>query len=555
MRRSICGFGLIIALLLLADTAQADQYAYQVTFTDKNNTPYSLTSPSAYLSSRAISRRAIQGIAIDSTDLPVDATYIANVLTLTGGKLHETSRWLNLCVILVDDKTQVNTLMGKPYISDVKLVGHYTTALHKSTKFQNSLALPANKSTAYGASYYSNTWPQTSMVHGEFLHNIGYTGKGKLIAVLDAGFIGVNTVNGFDSLRNRNNIADVYNFTYANSNVYNYDSHGTEVLSTMAGYVPGTYVGSAPDAMYALYVTEYNASENPLELNNLLSATERADSIGADIVTISLGYDIFDDPGDGQVFSDLDGKTTVGAKAANIATKKGMLFVATAGNEGTSPWHHILTPGDADSALTIGATDGAGNVAALSGYGPNAAGQVKPDVCAMGSPAYIINGSGAYASGNGTSFSTPQIAGWAACLWQGNPTATPAQLRQAIIKCASSYGSPDAHFGYGIPNFQCTEQVLSVLDTPPVFTGNNWMTVTPNPFSNTLTITASPAADQYVDFQMIDMTGKTLTTLHRYLYKGYNHSFDLSLPLLPAGTYILKAVSATQQNIIKLEKR
>ena len=559
MCRSMRGIGrVIIALLLLADTASATQYAFEVRFTDKNSTPYSLSSPLAYLSSRAMARRSAQGIAVDSTDLPVNATYINNVLTTTGGKFHEASRWMNMVVILLTDTSLLHNLDVVPYVKNIKLVGVYATALHKSPTPLSITPTAAHKTTAWDATYYGATWPQTALVHGDFLHNNGFIGTGKMIAVLDAGFIGVNTIAGFDNMRTSGRLVDTYNFTFANDNVYAEDVHGEEVLSTIAGNVPNSFVGSAPGAMYALYITELNGSDQPLELDNLLCAAERADSVGADIVTISLGYDLFDAPFTGQDFStEFDGKTTLAAKAANIATSKGMLFVATAGNDGipVSGWGtHILTPGDADSALTIGATDVSGNAATLSGYGPNAAGQVKPDVCTAGRPANYIDASGGYSSGDGTSFSTPQIAGWAACLWQAHPSATPYQLRQAIIRCASSYSSPGVQLGYGVPNFQCTQQILDVVTTPPPFTPSNWIIVVPNPFINELNIAASPDTDEEVDFELIDMAGRTVSSFSRFLYKGYNKPFTTYIPEVPAGIYILKAISATQQQVTKLEK-
>ncbi len=547
-------FVLLASMQSLVTSAQ-QQYAFQITFSDKNNTPYSLSTPSVYLSPRALARRTVQGIAIDSTDLPVNAAYVDSVITLTGGVFHETSKWLNMCMILLSDSSQILTLAGKPYIKDIALVGYYGSGLHH----RSSNTTPVARTTATcDLSYYGNTCPQTVLVNGNYLHDRGYNGEGKLIAVFDAGFIDVQTNPGFDSLLASGRIVDTFDFVWHDSNVFRQDDHGGMVLSTMAGYWPGTYVGSAPKASYALYLTEYDSSDEPLELDNMLCAAERADSIGADVITESLGYDIFDyPPGAGQVFSQLDGKTTIAAQAANIATKKGMLFVATAGNDGTPVpgWGtHILTPGDADSALTIGSTDNTGAVSAFSGYGPNAAGQIKPDVSAMGSSALVLT-STYFTSANGTSFSTPQVAGWATCLWQENPTATTGQIRQAIIKCASQYGSPGSQIGYGVPNFECTSQLLNVRDTPPPFTAEKWVIATPNPFTNDILLSVSPNAPGNVDFQLTDMAGRLISAELFYLFKGYNSPVILPVRALPAGIYILKATSATQQQVLKLEKR
>ena len=549
--------------LLLTNRATASQFAFQITFTDKNNTPYSLSDPLVYLSSRALARRSIQGIAIDSTDLPVNQTYVDSVLVLTGpgSVLHETSRWLNMCMILLPDSASILNLAGKSFISNITLVGYYATDLHRNsaTTGTSSNAAPAKRTTNTDSDYYGDTWLQTLMVNGNFLNDNGYKGEGKLIAVLDAGYIGTNTLPGFDSMWFSGRVVDMYDFTFRNTEVFLQADHGTEVLSTMAGYVPDTFVGTAPFAMYALYVSEYNPDDQPLELDNMICASERADSLGADVITESLGYDIFDyPPGSGQVFAtDLDGKTTVAAKAANIATKKGMLFVATAGNDGSpiSGWgNHIMTPGDADSALTIGSVDGSEDASSFSGYGPNAAGQIKPDVCGMGEGAYTFSSGGGYTTPAGTSISTPQIAGWAACLWQANPNATPYQIRQAIIKCANHYSDPGPQLGYGVPNFQCTEQALNVKDTPPPFSKTIWVIAAPNPFSDEIKLLVSPNESQDVQFTIVDMTGKEVASLQLFLYQGYNTPITIPAQELPAGIYILKAVSTTQEQVVKLEK-
>jgi hypothetical protein len=551
-----------MSLLCLKATAQ--QYAFQITFTDKNNSPYRFSDSLAYLSPRALVRRVNQHIAMDSTDLPVNPLYVDSVLSLTGGKFHENSRWLNMCIILLEDvdSAQIAHLAGKSFISDVKLVGTYTFDLHRGGgNTHQSASMPAMQRTTNSDDiYYGDTWTQTHQVNGNYLSDNGYKGQNKLIAVLDAGFIGADSHSGFDSLRMSGRLVDQYNFVTDNSGVFISDDHGTQVLSTMAGYVPDTFVGSAPLAMYALYVTEIDVNDQPLELDNMIAGAERADSIGADIITESLGYDLFLNPADGENFNtDMDGKTTVAARAANIATKKGMLFVATAGNDGSPPvpgyGDHILTPGDADSALTIGAVDYTGAPAAFSGYGPNAAGRTKPDVSALGVNAAVFNAAGGYGADNGTSFSTPEIAGWAACLWQTTPLATPYQLRKAIIQCASAYTSPGPQIGYGVPNFECTAEALSLLDTLFAFSSAEWVFATPNPFTDQLKISASPAMAGNVRFQLFDIAGKVMTDTQQYLYQGYNAPVYISIPALPVGTYMLRVASASQIQTLKLEKR
>ncbi len=546
-----------LCLIVVSDTADAMQYAYQVNFSNKNGTlPFS--DSLTFLTTRSLARRASQGIALDSTDLPVTKAYVDSVLHVTGGKLHCTSKWLNLCVILLSDSSQIHNAEALAFVGSTRLVAVYSGILHKEPVAdgdESTLGATFAARTTSGSGYYSQTWNQTTMVNGDYLHDIGFKGAGKLIAVLDAGFAGTNTHVGFDSLRTSGRIVDSHNFTLASSGVYAYDSHGTEILSTMAGYVPNTYVGSAPLASYALYISEDDNSEQPIELLNMLAASERADSIGADIITSSLGYNTFDNTAYNLVYAtDIDGKTTIAAKAANIATQKGMLFVASAGNEGDNSWMHILTPGDADSALTIGNVNSSGVNASTSGYGPNAAGQVKPDVCALGEPGAVFNSTGGYIADNGTSISTPEIAGWAACLWEAVPGATPAKLRNAIIRCASRYTSPGTQIGYGIPNFKCTAIDLDVIDTPIPQTAELQVLV-PNPVMENINIIITLQSPQEVFFRLTDLAGKEVMVFSSTFASGKNAAITYNVANLPGGIYFLKAVTSTQQQVLKVIKQ
>ena len=62
----------LLLALIMCNESFAVQYAYVVRFADKTGTPYVITTPTSFLSPRAISRRASQGIAVDVSDLPVN---------------------------------------------------------------------------------------------------------------------------------------------------------------------------------------------------------------------------------------------------------------------------------------------------------------------------------------------------------------------------------------------------------------------------------------------------------------------------------------------------
>jgi len=261
------------ALVLLAGGVSAKQYTYIVRFVTKEGTPYSVSSPTQFLSQKAIARRHLQGISIDSSDLPVNPAFVDSVLQLTGATSRGTSRWLNMCVVAVEDTSAMAGLYGKSFIRSVTpLFAQPGITTRVSVKPTSNL--PAKKATG-SPSFYGNTWQQTSLVHGDPVHDAGYTGSGKLIAVLDAGFIGTDTHPGFTDMWVAAHVVDKRNFVQGNDQVFVSDSHGTKALSTITGHVSGTYVGSAPDASVALYVTEDNSSETPVEMTNMLLATER----------------------------------------------------------------------------------------------------------------------------------------------------------------------------------------------------------------------------------------------------------------------------------------
>lgn len=539
------------------------QWAFRVSFTDKNGT-LPLNNPLAFLSQRAIDRRTTYGIAIDSADLPVSPAYVRNVLTLTAGVLHTTSKWYNNCVILLKDSSQIVNLQNIPYISSVTYVAHYDSSLHYkqsgNPKFAAEHGMQHKGTKATGQpSYYNQTWTQTHLVNGDCLHDQGFKGQGKLIAVLDQGFTEANMHFGFDSLMQSGRLIDSFNFVFHMDSVFRISYHGTEALSTMAGYIPDSFVGSAPLAEYALYLTEDIRTEQPIELDNMEAGMERADSIGADIISSSLGYNTFDAPFTSFTYADLDGKTTSVTQATNLATTKGILCVISAGNEGTTAWHNILTPGDADSALTVGAVNSSGIPASFSGYGPNAAGVTKPDVCAQGVATMVFLPGNDFGPYDGTSFAVPQIAGWAACLMQYAPSpATPYQIRMAIDSSADHFTNPGTQLGYGVPDICAASLVIfdpNHVSAAPL-TQQAWMDIYPTLFhsGDDIRIEINSSVQQTVSFVLTDLRGAILTSFSKEVPRGNSNQYWKTPPYLSAGMYILQAVSAdgkVQKKLVK----
>ncbi len=536
-----------------ADAAPA-QYAFRITFTDKSGAP-AISATSSWLSARALARRAAFGIALDSTDRPVSPRYIDSVLSLTGGKLHNTSRWLNQCVVLLTDSSKITGLAGRNWIGSIAWVGYFASGLHKSApsgginpKSEATYALPgiSTGKTTGSPAYYGSAYGQVALVHGDSLHDQGYRGQGKLIAVLDEGFTEVNTHPGFDSMRQSGRLLETYNFVRDTPFVYGYGTHGTSCLSTMAGIVPGKYAGTAPDAMYALYVTEDGSFTDAIyELDNLVAGLERADSIGADVISCSLGYNIFTSPYYSVLNkADLNGHTTIVARAANMASAKGIIFTVSAGNEGANSWAYIVTPADADSALTVGAVTSSGGPVGFSSPGPNASGRIKPDVCLQGEATALFVGGNAIGTSGGTSFAAPQAAGYAACLLQAFPSLQPALIRIAIDSSAHLARNPTPKLGYGIPDFRWAQQFLGRF-VPPAPGG---VRVFPNPFGKDFSVIL-PTAASAADIRVYDVSGRQVT-----IQQNRVAGFVSVTPTgsMPAGIYMVSIVADGQRYVHKL---
>ena len=198
--------------------------------------------------------------------------------------------------------------------------------------------------------------------------------------------------------------------------------------------------------------SEEYLTESPKEMDNLVAALEKADSLGVNIFTVSLGYYYFNNHEWDIPKSSLDGKSHRASRAATIAARKGMLVCIAAGNEANKEWQTIGVPADADSVLTVGAVGTDSVIAAFSSIGPTADGRTKPEVCAVGVSAALITPEGKIERSNGTSFATPLLAGLAACLWSALPSENAMQIRSRIIRSAHRYYSPDNTYGYGIPD-------------------------------------------------------------------------------------------------------
>ncbi len=450
---------LLFTLIFFFACANA-QTRYLVRFKDKGTNPFSIANPGQYLSARAILRRTRFNIVVDSTDLPVTPRYVDSVRLAGAVTILNVSKWLNEVAIRTTDPTALTKINALPFVISVTAVASFVGPTMPVEKKMDSLtgAVPVNSFIGGITSDFYNYGRSHGQVHlnrAEFLHNHGFRGEGMQLGILDAGFFHYLSLPTFDSIRANNQILDTHDFVANEASVNEDDTHGEECLSTIAANLPGLFIGTAPKTIFCLYRTEDVASESKIEEHNLAAGFERADSIGVDVCSVSLGYNQFDIASQNYTYADMNGNTTMSAIAADLAAKKGMLPVCAAGNEGQTAWHFIITPGDADSVLTVGAVDTLGNIAGFSSYGPSSDGQVKPTLAATGLNAVVANpGSGQPQYGNGTSFATPNLAGMTTCLWQAFPEFNNMTVLDAMQRSGSTYTNPGVRIGYGIPDMQ-----------------------------------------------------------------------------------------------------
>jgi hypothetical protein len=464
--------------------SQEDAWVY---FNAKPSSQAELATPSGLLSPRALTRRTNQNIALSFTDAHVEKTYVTQVKASSGITVLAQSKWLN-ALHVKGSQASIISLKSLSFVDKVVFADKaLNTTLKRAT---TTISAKAKNNQETQINYdYGNSANQIQMLNGHLLHQQNYTGTGKVIAVLDAGFPGVNTALPFQRLRDNNLILGGYDYVSRNTDFYTGGSHGTLVLSTMGGYKENALIGTAPDASYYLFRTEIDATEEPLEESLWVEAAEKADSLGVDIITTSLGYfQQRDNANYNYNYSDMNGTTTFVSRGAEIAFSKGIIVLASAGNEGTTAEPHVGAPGDAVSVIAVGSVMANKTRSGFSSIGPSSDGRIKPDVMAQGTSAVVSDISGNIVTANGTSFSCPIMAGMVACLWQAFPTKTNQEIRQMILESADNYATPNNNYGYGIPNFGGTLGIESFSDLE-----NDVLKVYPNPVKTEVSFSFSNA--------------------------------------------------------------
>ncbi|MDC0716577.1 S8 family serine peptidase [Nannocystis bainbridge] len=387
------------------------------------------------LAPRALQRRArVRGDrGLDVRDVPPAADYVQSV-TATGARIRATSRWLN--AVSVDaDAAQRAAIARLPFVAGVRPVARSRRHQHPLPVTDESTPVPAK----------GLSWPHLSALHVPELHACGLTGAGVVVGVQDTGFTlahqafaGVQVLAARDFVQGDDVVADEAGDTPGQQH------HGTGVLSLIVAADGEVFTGVAPGVSLLLAKTERIDVEDPYEEDYYVAGLEWIEGMGADIFTASLGYSDWYEP------QQLDGETAVVSQAAKVAVANGLIMFAAIGNQGPGP-KTLNAPADVDGVIAVGASDFDGVVTSFSSRGPTADDRIKPDLVAPGQDVWMARSDSlvAYEASQGTSLSTPLVAGVAALLLEAYPELDPAGMRALLRSTASQPDAPDNDLGWG----------------------------------------------------------------------------------------------------------
>ncbi|MEJ2544374.1 MAG: S8 family serine peptidase [Calditrichaceae bacterium] len=490
--------------------------------------------------------------------MPVSNEYIESILPYIK-KVRVKSKWLNAVSVEISSANvaKIKTFDCVDKVTPVFTYIKNIPEVEPVVELNSVDIKKVNTELDYGPSA-----TQLELINVPTLHEKGFYGEGVLICMLDDGFNLLNIHESFDSL----NVVATRDFIHGDEFVD--DSglsategrHGTLTLSCIAGYKPGSLIGPAFKASFLLAKTELDASEKQIEEDYWVAGIEWADSMGADIVSSSLGYI------DWYTQSDMDGNTAVTTIAADIAVDLGMIVVNSAGNEGRyTKSNTLIAPADGNHVIAVGAVSNDGSRSPYSSYGPSADGRIKPDVAAMGTGVYVAASydSTGYTSSSGTSFSCPLASGAIALLLNAYPQLTPEQVYDAITSTASQSSSPDNLLGYGILNIEAAYNSIDTANLAeidnehyPEFIKLNQNY--PNPFNSQTTISYSLERSALVEISIYDFLGRKIATVDRGFSRGnriYEFTYDFSPYASGVYVYQVRAKDYLTSNISQKSKK
>ncbi|MEX0600542.1 MAG: S8/S53 family peptidase [Rhodothermales bacterium] len=393
-------------------------------------------------SDRALRRRRVRGQS-DTAGLNLEvAPSYTERLRQMGIEPIVQSRWLNAVSARLT-RDQVDRVEKIGFVRSVRPV-----ALLPPVHPPPSDAGPAFK---VGDLDYGPSRLQLDLIRAIAPLERGIDGTGVRLGFLDTPFGGFDHP-AFERLTTEGRLVDVRDFVGSPQPAF---THGLSVASVAVGYDPGRLIGPAHGAEVLGAITEYGPTETNREEDYFVAGLEWLESMGVDVVNVSLGYTTFD-PGERNYSrEDLDGETAVTTLAADRAVELGVVVVTSAGNSGCSSpsrcWYYVSTPADGDFVIAVGAVNADSSRSSFSSFGPTADGRTKPDVAALGTGVYIAE-PGGYGFSNGTSFAAPLVSAVVCQMLQVNPTLSPLQVRDILRVTASRGTQPDNALGWGIVN-------------------------------------------------------------------------------------------------------
>jgi hypothetical protein len=450
-------------IILFTSSIVLPQQKYFIYFKDKgSDIKNSLSKSSAeyknaigQLSPKSIERRMknMGEDIITYEDLPVYNDYVMQLKNLDIKIINQISWFNSVSAILDDDKLE--KIKGLPFVKSLQPVKKLFFINDKIEQISSTdlSDLTLNKSNNQTELIYGNSFKQLNLSDIPFVHSKGIDGSGVIIGLLDSGF----DWKRHESLKNRNVIAE-YDFIFEDSVTANQigdsptqDSHGTFIFSLIGGFKDSVLIGAAFNSSYILAKTEDVRSETHIEEDNYAAALIWMESLGVDITSSSLGYNTFDS-GYSYTYNDMDGKTTIVTRAAELSFERGVATFTSAGNEGSSSWKYITAPADGFNTIAVGAINEFGTRAGFSSVGPTYDGRIKPEVVALGVYGFgaISGTTSSYGLNNGTSISAPLASGAAALLLSAHPHLKNTQLRSIILETSSNSSTPNNQIGYGI---------------------------------------------------------------------------------------------------------
>ena len=548
MSKSVYFLALFLSVCWSTKTVAQDRYA--VFFKFKPQKEYSLGSPSKFLTEKAIQRRVREKFPLDSLDLPVSASYIQGISSLSLELLY-VSKWLNAAIVITDSEGK-KKMEGLPFVQKVDWVAkgfisrvgnRNSTEVFASRSKKWVLEESYQQAVAYDF--------QNELLGIPAMHQAGFTGKGITVAVFDSGFPGLDKATAFSHVFANSQVLGQLNVVRPwIKDVFRDNEHGTQVASLILANQAGTLVAGAHQAKVIFAITEDVATEYPIEELNWVRAAEYADSLGVDIINSSLGYLDFDEPSLTYTKSQLDGKTTYVTRGATLAAKRGILVVNSVGNYGSAGSSSLVAPADADGILAVGSVNSSSTVSSFSSRGPTADGRIKPELVAFGQSPVLIRGSGQVGAASGTSFSAPQIAALAAGLWEAKPEWTKDELLTNLLKSGSQYATPNQNLGYGIPNFRSVFYGALLGLNEEVELGSN---VYPNPL-RTESLSIRFGKELRMTIQILDSSGRKV--IERVGERSaVKDSYLFNLADLPSGIYFIQLLEGKEiayQKLIKL---